>query len=911
MEIGLAIVALGIIGFVLIAPIVLIVRTRALARRIEALQAELAQSLSRGQSPDAPDAPAPDPQAGVEPIPQSPDLPPQDPGREETEPPPAPEEIAGADAAMTADAPAASAGQPSGRGIEERLASHWMIWLGALALGLSAVFLFRHAVEQGWLTPLFRVILGLLLGAALLSGGEWTRANPVRAVEKALRPDLIPPVLTGTGLFAIFVSLYAAHALFGLLTAATAFVALGLVAYAALALSLRHGPFVALIGLAAGYAVPALVPSPDPQAAPLFIYLFVLTLGCLAVMVWRKWWWFSYLTLAGAILWPVLWILDTWTAADQGVLGAYALGLAGAFAVLSTTLPFRVPGTPVWRWMSAMLADTSGLGFTLAGVLLLLLAVAAAFNSAAFALLGLYSALAIGLALWRGSLESLVVMAAILALTAFLIWPQPIDISAPVRAQDRDIATVGNAFGPFVMPPEFVVFSRALWAIAALFGLGGFAGIRRGRSPAVWAAVSAVVPVLCLIQGYWRIGAFEIDIQWAAVALGLAIAAMAASMAAARWAKATGNNLPMAFYAAAVTAAIALGFTCLLREAWLTVAIAAEVFAIAWIWSLTRAGPLRRIATILAAVVVVRLVANPMLLSYEGSAFGIFGWVIYGYGLPAVAIGVASRIFAREKLDLTVVFCESAALALAALMVSLQLRLWTAGSLTEPDWSFADLGLQLAWWVLVAGILLHRRVATARPWLGQAGLAILAISLTLVLLVQVLGRSPIVTAEPVGQWPLFNLLALAYLVPAVQFAYIGLSRNHDLRPEIRKLLLGSSALLVFWYLTLEVRRAFWGPKIGLSPQTLPVNAEVYAYSAVWILNALALLALGILRRSAALRFASLAVLMVTVAKVFLFDLSDLTGLYRVASFLGLGVTLMIIARIYQRFVFAPGPGTAP
>ncbi len=52
-----------------------------------------------------------------------------------------------------------------------------------------------------------------------------------------------------------------------------------------------------------------------------------------------------------------------------------------------------------------------------------------------------------------------------------------------------------------------------------------------------------------------------------------------------------------------------------------------------------------------------------------------------------------------------------------------------------------------------------------------------------------------------------------------------------------------------------------------------------------------------------MRYASLALLMMTVAKVFLIDLSELTGLYRVASFMGLGLILAGIGYLYQRFVF--------
>ena len=114
-------------------------------------------------------------------------------------------------------------------------------------------------------------------------------------------------------------------------------------------------------------------------------------------------------------------------------------------------------------------------------------------------------------------------------------------------------------------------------------------------------------------------------------------------------------------------------------------------------------------------------------------------------------------------------------------------------------------------------------------------------------------------------------------------------------------------ILIFAYITLEVRRAFQGETLLLTFGTYPQNGEIYAYSVAWIVFALVLLALGIRWVSQPLRYASLAVLLVTVAKVFLYDMSDLTGLFRVASFLGLGLTLIGIGRVYQRYVFKPEP----
>ena len=66
--------------------------------------------------------------------------------------------------------------------------------------------------------------------------------------------------------------------------------------------------------------------------------------------------------------------------------------------------------------------------------------------------------------------------------------------------------------------------------------------------------------------------------------------------------------------------------------------------------------------------------------------------------------------------------------------------------------------------------------------------------------------------------------------------------------------------------------------------------------------ALALLAVGVRGRSRGLRWGSLGLMLVTVVKVFLHDLGELEDLYRVASLLGLAISLIVISLAYQRFV---------
>jgi uncharacterized membrane protein len=184
-----------------------------------------------------------------------------------------------------------------------------------------------------------------------------------------------------------------------------------------------------------------------------------------------------------------------------------------------------------------------------------------------------------------------------------------------------------------------------------------------------------------------------------------------------------------------------------------------------------------------------------------------------------------------------------------------------------------------------------------------AGLAVAA-----VVLGSLLYANPVLSPQEVGAWPLFNWLVPAYAVPALLVAILG----RDLRDPKRSwiaLSLGSLALLLgFVFVTLELRQWFQGSRLDGGDIG---SAENYAYSVGWILYGVALLVAGIVRGGATLRWASLVVVVVAMGKVFLLDAAVLTGLYRVASFFGLGVSLMVIGYVYQRVVFRSAAGPIP
>ncbi|HUR28519.1 MAG TPA: DUF2339 domain-containing protein, partial [Planctomycetota bacterium] len=124
------------------------------------------------------------------------------------------------------------------------------------------------------------------------------------------------------------------------------------------------------------------------------------------------------------------------------------------------------------------------------------------------------------------------------------------------------------------------------------------------------------------------------------------------------------------------------------------------------------------------------------------------------------------------------------------------------------------------------------------------------------------------------------------------------------RAPAASLLAAFGLLLAFAWLNLEVADAF-----GRAPTfrwTLHGEERAnLAQSIAWALFALTLLVLGVSQRLGALRWTSLLLFLATIAKVFLLDLAHLGGLYRVASILGLSLSLLLVSFLYQRFVFRP------
>jgi hypothetical protein len=99
------------------------------------------------------------------------------------------------------------------------------------------------------------------------------------------------------------------------------------------------------------------------------------------------------------------------------------------------------------------------------------------------------------------------------------------------------------------------------------------------------------------------------------------------------------------------------------------------------------------------------------------------------------------------------------------------------------------------------------------------------------------------------------------------------------------------------------RRAIAPPPLARAEWDTGMGTRLAAQltlSIFWAIYASALILLGLAYRYRPVRILAFLLIAITVAKVFVFDLSSLERAYRVISFLVLGVLLLLLSLLYQR-----------
>ena len=239
------------------------------------------------------------------------------------------------------------------------------------------------------------------------------------------------------------------------------------------------------------------------------------------------------------------------------------------------------------------------------------------------------------------------------------------------------------------------------------------------------------------------------------------------------------------------------------------------------------------------------------------------------------------------------------AIALSFLSVAIPLQL--SNEWVTIGWAVEALALVLLW----------RK-------LDHSGLKWWAFALAASVVLRLVANSEVLAYHARGSMPVLNWVFYTYWVPvaalvgsAALLQPLEATRARTWEPGayakgiplVASFMAGGAVAVFFVWINLGIADYF-GVTRTLSLQFERLPARDLATSISWALYAVLLLAIGMARSIRALRWVSLAFLLLTIGKVFLYDLAELKDLYRVLSLVGLAVSLIGVSLAYQRFVFS-------
>lgn len=752
---------------------------------------------------------------------------------------------------------------------EKLIAANWMVWIGGLTIALGGLLLVRFVWEAGLLNDAMRVGLGALFGGGLIAAAY--RAETwalVKNGEGAVA--LLPSILVAAGVTVLNGAVYAAGALYGLVSPILALAGFIAVAAIAVALSLHFGRWVAALGFIGGYVGPLLTGGEDGSITLLMAYAAGLTAGALVLVRLRGWWQLLPITLIGAGFWGLAGITGD---VPEFAVPLYALAITVAglvFGEAPASVPIAIPFGPGARlkhlfrmnpasllaaYLFAMLSGTFLIGALLT-------------QSDQFPVLALMTFA--GLSLFAGArrigYSFIPLIGAGTSLLALLVWPH--------GEMSEIIAVAATALG--------------FGAIGSLLALRNSPNIGLNAAAALTPAAALFIPIsdpLKYVSGFWW--------GYGAVAVAVALTGVLGLIRKSS-PDYKGVETQAAIYAIGASLAIALAPFAFLDGLWLGSALGVVALVIALIARRFPVGILGLCAQLAIAGSVAFLIRPWLIDQSTISTVPIFNELLFGFGIAIAAIAGAAFLAQSKSLQRAGI---GGALVLGFTLIGLEIRHFAqGGDLYAPGISLGELsGYAIAYFGMAASLAWR---LSKQSWLFRLIERVAFITGSLAVFIALF----VVFDTQLGQIPIFNLLLPAIAMPALLLAgYAAVLRRTE--RSAQAYFEGCSAMaLGFIWATFETRRA-----LTLGDLSLSASGEgVWAYSVSWLAYAVLLLAWGAWRKRLTARIASLLILLATLIKIFLFDLSALEGAVRAASFIGFGLALIGIALFYQRYVFGGG-----
>jgi uncharacterized membrane protein len=795
--------------------------------------------------------------------------------------------------------------------LESRIGGRWLLWIGVIAISFGMAFFLKYAFDNQWITPGWRINIGVAIGLAFLIGAERLR-----------RPyPIYSHGLSGGGIFILYLSIFVGFNTYKLIPQTLAFVLMAAVTATASLLAARYGAIaIAILGLIGGFLTPILLSTGVDNERGLFGYIAVLDLGVLALAYSKHWRSLNYMAYGATVAMFASWMVTWYTPGKLWTTIFFLTLLYMIFALLAVL--HNVVNRRPTLWIDlAMVFSNALLYFSTSYELL---------DDKHHGILGLFavlvSAFYMGLGYFaysRDREDSLLIYTFLALAFLFAVLAVPIQL-------DQHWVTMG-------------------WALegAAMTWIGLRANDRTSRY--------AALVVFGVAVGHW----FHIDVQEfayhaneaflpllnrRALSCAVLVGAFAAAVVFYRRMKSDVDDEERSMFTGLyLLAANGLAVILLSIDAndYFEQAKAGansgdqslslantKALTLTGLWAIYGVGALfvglkrrlkllRYLALILLAGAIVKVLVVD--LNYYAASWHtlILNQTFAAFASIIAALAIGSRFYLRnldaddEERDIVVPLLVGGANVLAIIALSAEvwgyfarLKSELAGMEAEQIENTRQFAIS-ALWTIYGAVSLLIGIKRGTRALRIGALLLLALATAKVLIVDL--------AYYDAKWHTLvvneTFAALALLVFALAssaWSYTGAEFvDRDESNAMVPLLVASANILALVALSAEAL-GYYAVKMsagGLASETsIDLHlAQQLSLSVVWAIYGGAMLTVGIARRSKLLRLMALVLLGLTILKVFLLDLSSLQKLYRIISFIVLGAILLGVSFLYQRY----------
>jgi len=183
--------------------------------------------------------------------------------------------------------------------LESRIGSQIFNRVGILAVLIGMAWFLRFAIDNHWIGPLGRVLIGLLSGIGLVLWSERFRRKGYPKFSYSLKA-------IGSGI--LYLSLWAAFQMYHLIPPAVAFGGMILItAWNAFMSWAQDGELLALYAIVGGFGTPLLLSTGEDHELVLFSYLLLLDVAVLVLIALRPWSRLLLASFTGTVFFSIFW----------------------------------------------------------------------------------------------------------------------------------------------------------------------------------------------------------------------------------------------------------------------------------------------------------------------------------------------------------------------------------------------------------------------------------------------------------------------------------------------------------------------------------------------------------------------------------------------------------------------------